>query len=67
MAKYSCEIAEIQNVIFAIKGMTTEGTPEQQQALAASRQVIAEMLEKYNDMGKVALTLAFLELQIEEG
>ncbi|WP_163304446.1 hypothetical protein [Enterobacter ludwigii] len=66
MAKYSFEIAEIQNAIFAIKGMASEATPEQQQALAASRQVIAEMLEKYNDMGKVALTLAYLELQIKE-
>ncbi|MGJ3447232.1 hypothetical protein [Enterobacter sp. PTB] len=65
MASQVNEIAEIQGVIYAIKGMLSEATPEQQQAFAASKQIIAEMLDKYNDMGRVALMLASLELEIK--
>lgn len=65
MASHANEIAEIQTVIYALKGMLSEATPEQQQAFAASRQVIAEMLDTYNDMGRVALILASLELQLK--
>lgn len=67
MASQVNEIAEIQGVIYAIKGMLSEATPEQQQAFAASKQIIAEMLDKYNDMGRVALMLASLELEVKGG
>jgi hypothetical protein len=67
MASHANEIAEIKTVIYALKGVLSEATPEQQQAFAASKQIIAEMLDKYNDMGRVALMLASLELQIEGG
>lgn len=67
MASQVNEIAEIQGVIYAIKGMLSEATPEKQQAFAASKQVIAEVLDKYNDIGKAALMLAYLELLVKEG
>ena len=65
MGRVISEREQLQDVLYAIKGMISEANPEQQQAVAASRQLIAEMLDKYNDMGKLALQMACLELQIK--
>ena len=66
MASYQ-EQQDIGLAILALKGIVAEGKPEEQQAVAECRQAITELLEKYNDMGKVALTLAFFEMQLKEG
>jgi hypothetical protein len=60
------EKAEIAAALYAIKGMASEATPEQQQALAAARQIFADTLDTYGDIGKVALQIAALELQLKE-
>jgi len=50
-----------------MKGMLADASPADQQAVAECRQLIADMLEKYNDMGKAALTIAWFELMHKEG
>lgn len=58
---------EIELALFAVKGMMAEAKPEEQQAMAECRQIIADMLDKYNDMGKVALQIAWFETMLKEG
>lgn len=65
MASYQ-EKQYIELAILTFKGIVAEGKPEEQQAVAECRQAITELLDKYNDMGKVALTLAFFEMQLKE-
>ncbi len=67
MASYRNEKKEIELALLAMKGLLTEATPEEQQAMAECRQIITEMLEKYNDIAVVALQMAWLEREIKEG
>ncbi|WP_048796416.1 MULTISPECIES: hypothetical protein [Serratia] len=67
MASYTNEKQEIELGLLAMKGMLADASPEDQQIVAECRQLIADMLAKYNDMGKAALTIAWFELMHKEG
>lgn len=65
MASYQ-EKQELQTILYAVKGALAEASPDEQQAVAECRQLIAEMLDKYNDIAVVSLQMAWLELTIKE-
>ncbi|HBC7419281.1 TPA: hypothetical protein KEY88_001956 [Serratia marcescens] len=67
MASYTNEKQEIELGLLAMKGMLADASAADQQAVAECRQIIAEMLAKYNDMGKAALTITWFELMHKEG
>lgn len=60
-------IAELKHQRYLMLGMVSELTPEQQAEIQKARSEMAALISGYGDIGKIAASLAILDVGIEIG